>query len=300
MISLIFGAGASSGSGECYPHNPPLGNDLFDDLEKLDGPFSKLDNNQKEIFKKKGFEEGMASIEDDSTTINPLQKELAIYLSKFKIGDNNLYVKLFNNLKDVMEKINIITLNYDLLIEQSLIKNNFLIKYELEYRYGISLLKPHGSSNFLPDLGRNKVTGNVMKGKACYIDCNVINRVMDNKLIEEWCLNSNNSDLSPVLSMYNKEKRVVINSSLINRIKKMYDESVKKSSIIILIGIKYVEHDFHIWEPIKQSGAKIYIVSRSEPKEAIIWAKKNNLELKHISGSFNNSVEVISNLVLDS
>ena len=56
MVTLIFGAGASFGSGNCYPTNPPLGNDLFNELVKLDGAFSRLDKKMKNEFKKKGFE----------------------------------------------------------------------------------------------------------------------------------------------------------------------------------------------------------------------------------------------------
>ena len=55
MVTLIFGAGASFGSGNCYPTNPPLGNDLFNELVKLDGAFSRLDKKMKNEFKKKGF-----------------------------------------------------------------------------------------------------------------------------------------------------------------------------------------------------------------------------------------------------
>ena len=80
LISLVFGAGASFGSGGCSPKNPPLGNDLFNELEGLNGAFAKLDSSSKSVFRADGFEAGMATVVNDSRIINPLQKELASYL----------------------------------------------------------------------------------------------------------------------------------------------------------------------------------------------------------------------------
>lgn len=293
MITIIFGAGASAGSGKCLPYNPPLGNELFDNLVKLNGAFSKLDENQKEIFRKNGFEEGMATIPNDSNIINPLQKEIACYLSKFEVNYDNSYVKLFYELRNIINNITITTLNYDLLIEQSLIKWNRLnIDYSGE-NGGVPLLKLHGSSNFLPDLGQIQISGCSMVNCGTFVEGTKINATLNHLEIVEWCQNPKNDSLSPVLAMYEKGKRVVINSESINNIQRIYTNKLKESSLVVLIGIKYVEQDCHIWNPIKDSKAKILINSRSYPCDAIRWAEQNELEIKHLEGSFNEVVEEI-------
>lgn len=151
MITIIFGAGASKGSGSCSPENPPLGNHLFGKLEELKGAYYNLSDGSKRRFRDEGFEAGMATIANDSRVINPLQKELACYLSKFTVEKGNAYIRLFNKLRSCMNQINIVTLNYDLLIEQSLARQGFIVDYNSSGN-GIGLLKMHGSSNFLPQL----------------------------------------------------------------------------------------------------------------------------------------------------
>lgn len=293
MITIIFGAGASAGSGKCLPYNPPLGNELFDNLIKLNGAFSKLDENQKEIFRKNGFEEGMATIPNDSNIINPLQKEIACYLSKFEVNYDNTYVKLFYEVRNIINNITITTLNYDLLIEQSLIKWNRL---NIDYsggNKGVTLLKLHGSSNFLPNLGQIQISGCSMVNCGTFVEGTKINATLNHLEIVEWCQNPKNDSLSPVLAMYEKSKRVVINSESINNIQRIYTNKLKESSLVVLIGIKYVEQDCHIWNPIKDCKAKILINSRSYPSDVIKWAKQNELEIKHLEGSFNEVIEEI-------
>lgn len=298
MITLIFGAGASSGSVDCFPYKPPTGSELFEELIKLNGTFSKLNINQKKVFKK-NFESGMALIENSSTIINPLQKEIATYLSKFEVGDNNTYVRLFRELKEVMDDITLVTLNYDLLIEQALIKNGLLVKYELNWNNGISLLKPHGSCNFLPILEDRKIQGNIFKGCGSFIDGLKVFKSMDKNYIKEWCNNLENSDLSPILSMYNKEKRVVINNLFIKKIQEMYETKIKSSSIIILMGIKFLEHDTHIWESIKNSKAQIYFNSRNGFDDNMnTWIKKHNINISPIIGGFDEKIDDIIKLIL--
>lgn len=168
MVTIIFGAGASYGSGEntCVPYNPPLGKDLFAHLVRMGGEFSRLSEESKLIFQTQGFEAGMATIEDDSRAINPLQKELACYLSGFEIRPGNGYIRLFNKLHNVLKDICIVTLNYDLLIEQALGLQGFNIDYN-DDKKGITVLKPHGSSNFLPRFPK----GMTITGSMTAINC---------------------------------------------------------------------------------------------------------------------------------
>ena len=300
MDTLIFGAGASFGSGNCYPNNPPLGNELFNELVKLDGAFSRLDEKMKNEFIKKGFEEGMALIQNDSSIINPIQKEVASYLSQFKVENDNAYVNLFKSIKEVINDITIVTLNYDLLIEDALRKNLLFIKYELDWKHGVSLLKPHGSCGFLPDLGGMNMSGNTMINCGTFVDGLNIFRSINKEEIINWCEDPKNSDISPVLSMYNKEKRIVINKNFISNIQEIYKKKIENSRMIILIGVKYIEHDTHIWEPIKNSKAKVYFNSRSGISEEMEkWSKENNINLFSIKGSFNEKIEEISNLILN-
>jgi hypothetical protein len=277
MVTILFGVGASFGSGNCTPYPPPLGKDLFFKLNKQGGHFSKLHDDIKAKFIDHGFEAGMASIKDDSRNINPMQKEMACYLSKFSIKNDNAYARLFNRLKIELSKITIVTLNYDLLIEQALLHNGHNIDYNAAGK-GISLLKPHGSSNFLPQLPAGwNISGNIMVGGGSYFEGLETKAVSTHNEVKEWCENTRNSDLSPVLALYQEGKRIVVNNELINVIQKKYVEAISHSNLIFVVGVKYVEHDNHIWDSLSSSDAKIVIVD-PYPDDTLQWADTNSLQ----------------------
>lgn len=273
MINIIFGAGASFGSGKCTPYCPPLGNNLFENLCEIDGHFKQLPEELKQIFLSKGFESGMAAIDDDSRIINPLQKEVACYLSKFKTTPENAYVRLFNKLKRHISKIAITTLNYDILIEQALSYHGFNIDYN-STNNGITLLKPHGSSNFLPQLPSGMVLqGNTFKNCSSFMEGLKTIAAESHEAVKDWCKDPRNSDLSPVLSIYSKEKRVVINKRLISEIQNKYNEINEQAKLLVLVGIKYIPHDNHIWDSIGESNAKIVVVD-PYPEATEKWLKE--------------------------
>lgn len=235
-----------------------------------------LDDASKSAFRTDGFEAGMATIADDNRLINPLQKELACYLAKFSVKPDNAYVRLFNKLRGCIDKITITTLNYDLLIEQSLASHSFHIDYNGRGN-GINLLKPHGSSNFLPQLPDGMVmSGNVMIGCGAYVGGLETKAVSTSDEIEAWCNDQKNSDLSPVLAMYAEGKRVVINRDLITNTQSRYSEIIASSRLVVLVGIKHIHHDAHIWEPIEKTRPKLFVVD-PYPQSTIDWVKDKKL-----------------------
>lgn len=289
MITLIFGAGASFGSFAGHPNRPPLGNNLFSELVKLNGAHAALDATQKEIFLNCGFEAGMATIANDSRIINPLQKELACYLAEFQARPDNSYVRLFNRLKLISNNIAIATLNYDLLIEQALVYNR--IPFDYNGTNGATpLLKIHGSSNFLPELGTISIQGATMVNCGSFVDGLRVNAASDANAVRSWCNDVRNDAISPSLAMYEKGKRVVINNSLIRGIQDSYKKALAQSSHVAIIGLNYAEHDKHVWDPIASNGANILIVDPN-PDSIIEWARKSRINsINKIPSGFNDAI----------
>lgn len=296
MISLIFGAGASFGS-EMEGATPPLGNHLFEELEKLNGYFSKLPEEVKSEFRVNGFEQGMLGIPNDSSIINPLQKELAMYLSSFKPSIDNAYVRLFRMLGDALKKIHIITLNYDLMIEQSLGIVGFrIVRYGLSNEE-VSLLKVHGSSNFIPDTRGNFFGDMVAVNCGTFIETGRVSVLNNHDEIQAWCNSSQSKSLSPVMCMYNKEKKLVINPKTFEELKGQFNQAITLSETIVIAGVKYVPHDHHIWDDVLSSKANVIIID-TQPDEVLINEfKLRNTIVTVIRSSFYDCIPRLSGLI---
>ena len=88
-IVILMGAGASFGSGDTTPDVPPLGKDLFPQLENAGGIAAELPEDIKQIFRD-NFEKGMASYyEEVRGNTMGFQRELAHYLAQFRPGPGN-------------------------------------------------------------------------------------------------------------------------------------------------------------------------------------------------------------------
>ncbi|MGC2047207.1 MAG: hypothetical protein WA635_01155 [Gallionella sp.] len=306
-VTLIFGAGASHGSGGCSK-TPPLGKDLFNDLNegggaflpllnKSGGAFSQLKDDIKSVFLNDGFEAGMAMIANDNREIIPLQRELALFFSSFQAKNDNAYVRLFSRLRAYTKQLNIVTLNYDLLIEQA------LISHQLDFNYhgngnGINLLKLHGSSNFLPRFPTwLNINNLVAKKTSVFFEGLETDFVFTHEEVTSWHYDNNNIKLSPIIAMYEKGKRVVINNELINEIQLNYSRIMKMSSSVILVGIRYTADDVHVWKPIQESNADLFIVN-TNPSDTLAWAKKYNFRnISVLENSFDKVVWDIIKIV---
>jgi hypothetical protein len=296
-VVFLFGAGASYGSGDCKPHAPPLGTRLFDELEKQGGAFSALSESTKAFFRENGFEAGMASVPNHSTLINALQREVAIYLSKFAAPPHNAYSRLFRRLRSVMSSVVVATLNYDLLIEGSLQQSVGGFAYSTRGTL-TPLLKLHGSSNFLcrlpfgiSQIGESFDCERFIEGAETFI-------AKSTAEIHAWCKDSNNSQLSPVLAVYEKGKRVPINSSLVEQIQQEFRGAVDRASLLVIIGTNYIPEDTHIWSTLEATSARKLIVD-PYPNRLRDWAIKTRGETTIIEGGFNNHVLPISSFIRD-
>ncbi len=270
MILTIFGAGASYGSFECKEGRcPPLGNKVFDDLVQLGGAFSRLPPELHPIFREIGFEAGMALVADSNASINPLQRELASFLVNFHITSNNTYYRLFREIRSIASDLAVATLNYDMLIEQALIYNG--IKYDYNASPGlVPLLKVHGSCNFLPEIP--PMASSVVMHDVGEFYRGFRTRIGENtEEILGWLKSPQNEHVSPVMAMYNREKRVVVNSDLINKIQENFHARVAEAAHIFIVGVAYVPHDEHIWGALAKTRAQVHVYD-PYPAAIVEWA----------------------------
>ena len=298
MVALVLlGAGASYGSNDVSPHPPPVGRELFNELDKLGGVAASLPEDIKNIFKDKGFEAGMSAYAERTGEVTRFQLELGRYLSQFKAGPHNTYVNMLNLLG--ASRVVYSSLNYDLLLEDAC---NFAgidgVSYSQEMpssRY-IKLFKPHGSCNFWPNLGAGQIRGSLFVN--CSVDVQATVQVLDPVAARERF--GNEDSISPAISMYAEGKAVKVCPDFVNLQQQMWVDVANKAKKIFVIGVKIHREDEHIWGTLINTKSNVYYVARTKDSVRDFYelkksSCKRNLYL--IEGDFESSIPKIARLV---
>ncbi|MGC0798456.1 hypothetical protein [Pantoea agglomerans] len=291
---VVFGAGASYGSGDVIPYPPPLGDKLFEKLEDLNKVASKIPKHIKDTFKL-NFEKGMAEyFRYTDMSVLPFQRELAGYLAKFSPGETNHYARLISKLNP--RRTIYCSLNYDLLFELAANSINFNIIYSNKFELGhVRLLKIHGSSNFWPNLADNAFRGVRITG-ATIADMNLpIKPVNQQKSIFKAF---NEDSIAPAIAMYAEGKAVRVSPDYVSHQQDMWENSLKSSSKVFIVGVRVHLADKHIWEKLASCKAEIHYfgMDKDEP-EFNEWKKTYNVKKGFFYKlNFEEAVDTINNL----
>jgi len=274
---FLFGAGASAHSGSCQPHPPPEGNALFAALS-TEGTAKTLSNRFGKLFGDR-FELGMAAVRRDADEYTtPFLIQMARYLSTFNPGPNNIYVCLFSALIDRGIPFRVASTNYDLLIERSLGTLDTPANYDVPPAIfkapplGITVLKIHGSCNFLPDLGTNTFHGVSFKNNRVNLSAPV--RVAsDARDIDRFLCGD--TGLAPAMALYSEGKEVLFCPDFVTRQQRCFAQLASCVRNIFVVGLRVNERDAHIWSTLAASPASLWYVS---PEQDLFrdWAYRNS------------------------
>jgi hypothetical protein len=297
-ILLLFGAGASTGSGGTNKITP-LGRNIFSCLCK-EFPNTWGNKIKGELKKKfvENFEAGMDSLYKTPKELHfevaPLLVELSIFFSKFNIiAQNNLYVKLFRKFELALRNRDIIisTLNYECLVEYALHICQIDVDYCGNY-LGSRLFKLHGSCNFIP---QNFTGGG--PGLSFDIGSGTINTPIKIVKPENVEAEFANIPIPAAMSLYTHEKRNIISPDIIKKIIKDFEVYTREVQNIIVIGIKPTpEIDTHIWNPLQSTKANVVLVGNEEScKDWISKYKKGRSD--YVGSRFKDCFDQICDLM---
>jgi hypothetical protein len=260
---VLFGAGASYGSGDVIPYPPPLGKELYNKL-KFDYPhtWGKLPEKVDEKFTE-NFEVGMQLIwEAYPNDVPQLMRNMAEYFSRFNPppannSSSNLYVKFLGELKPLINNILFSSLNYDLLFEDAAKYNELMVSYFLQNKVNINFLKLHGSCNFLP---RGAEFIDVTFNYPALIDIEL--QAVDASQVIKFC--NSHTSAYPAMCLYMKSKPTQFGYPRILELQSNWEDQVSRAERILIIGARPYPPDRHIWKPLYQTDAKLgYIGSKS-------------------------------------
>ncbi|OEN26908.1 hypothetical protein BHF45_20520 [Escherichia coli] len=294
---FIFGAGASFGS-EPVCDKAPLGYQLIAQMQKMGGVAGTITGELKTEFEKNP-EKGMdLFFEKRPQDITALLVQMAEFFCQFQISQDNTYVQLIKKLSN--RKYVFSTTNYDLLIEQAAAANGKLLDYGIaEHHSTMSLLKIHGSCNFIPP--EHVYSGYHLNG--CVIDYSTVQHVSeyepfvarDIQDIIKYC--KSNPSIGPALAIYHPEKRVLHASKCIEEQQHLFKEEIKKSKKIFIIGLSVNPADTHIWQELHNTKADLYYVD-TNPNAYEEWSKTRKTKNSFIINErFENSLNRISKIL---
>ncbi len=159
---FLFGAGASAGSGPCHPEGATGRFRLDRTTASLFLRVRPLIDELLKLFEA-NFEEGMHAFwTRHPSAMQHFIRDMAYYFSRFSPEPGNHYIELIKTIKAKRHDVLLSTLNYEMLIEAAITICGSTVSYE---GYGglstgdFTLLKLHGSCNFLPDFGGGSISG---------------------------------------------------------------------------------------------------------------------------------------------
>lgn len=250
---VLLGAGASYGSLDVRPYPPPLGNHLFDALDALGGAASRIPDEIKAEFRR-NFEVGMVRYyEYAEGKIMAFHRELAGYLASFEPGPDNAYAVLGELLGSATTSY--VSLNYDLLLEESLFRRGHRVAYVQARTPDIfEVVKIHGSCNFWPFLGNNIFIGcEAGMNLAGDVGAPVVPIGRDETL--RRC--AGDEGFAPAIAMYAEGKDVRVCRDAIRVHQERWESLVNNAKRIIVIGVRVNPVDAHIWGVVANAGAAI-------------------------------------------
>lgn len=253
MKLLLLGAGASFGSTKTGV--PPMGADLFDHLRRFNPPgWGALDSNLSAEFRE-DFERGMTLLAKNNSHAMPiLQRAMADFFFRFTPSYDNLYVKLALKIRSFSWQGAIATLNYERLLELSLLSQGVnLVVNQSPQGNQVELCLPHGCCHLFCDFGYANPTAVSFSGTNASFDGPI--KVISDP--QQFQRRIQNDAVPPVMSYFEPQKRTSAGASFIEGQRDRFRRLVSQAETIIAVGIRVRPNDSHIWTPISQTNARV-------------------------------------------
>lgn len=299
-VVILFGAGASSFSGPTLYRGraalaPPLGrgpNGLFARLLAEGGVAEQIPAELHPILTE-DFEYGMRLLEGLPLSFHcAFQRQIALHLASYRIQRNNLYSKLLAPTHMRSRELQYSTINYDMLLDQAFARFGLQIEgspKDSPNRQFVTLLKLHGASNVLIKI-RNHIHNNEVCGTQYGLSAfggNLGQLYLANSYVEirRWCSARENEQFSPVLAQYVGQKPFLTHANAFGELQEFWAQRVSAAHTVVLIGVRHVPVDEHIWGPLLKSDSELLVV---DPDFSAIesWGARRTRKPRHIAKSF--------------
>lgn len=296
MNLMLLGAGASYGSS--VHRVPPIGAGLFKELQKFNPPgWGALPTSIASQFVA-DFEQGMCELASSRPHDMPiLQRAMAAYFFNFSPSNDSLYLRLAERIKRSDWKGAITTLNYERLLEISLLHVGIQPVVDMEPLVGqVEVCLPHGSCHLFCEGVQASPTGVSFSGVGVTFDGQVV--AVSNSSQYQRRINGNS--VPPVMSYFEPNKSTSSGTSFIKRQRDRWHTLADRAETIVIVGVKVRPRDAHIWSAIASSNARVvFCAGQSAGDEFHQWAlaerpdKQNEILYGYFEDKFDEICESI-------
>ena len=296
MNLMLLGAGASYGSSS---HNvPPIGAGLFAELRRFNPvAWGGLPAEITGHFEA-DFERGMRELARTRSHDMPiLQRAMAAYFFNFLPTQDSLYVRLAERIKRNNWKGAIATLNYERLLEISLLHVGVQpVVNTLPSTGQIEVCLPHGCCHLFCEGVQASATGVSFSGVGVTFDGQVV--AISNPAQFQARINGNS--VPPVMSYFEPEKTTNSGVSFIRDQRARWVALTEGANTIAVVGVKVRPSDSHLWEAIAKTKARVVFCSGNTAGiEFQEWAERERpaKENEVLSGYFADAFNAICGAV---
>lgn len=271
-IVLLFGAGASYGSGAVLPEPPPLGPHLFDELQRHSCAWASIPAEYASGFRA-DFEVGMKAYYDSALgktlDLLALTHGMARFLGGFSCAPGNVYGQIAQAIQSSRRRVVLASLNYDLLLEEALGGEGIVFddrmraisRYlwrqttEIAPATGIPLLKPHGSANFFDMGSATFAPVSPIPGRGAgepFIDS------LRPDLWRRFILGQ--TGRPAIMSLYMPTKEALFGTDALGEVRTILETELMQAAQVCIVGVALRPEDDHVWGPIRRTAAQINYV----------------------------------------
>jgi hypothetical protein len=292
MRVILFGAGASYGSGAVDPEPPPLGDRLFELLARtFPRSWGALPRADQARFHE-SFEIGMGALLATGSHAVPLMmQEFAVLFSRYQPGPGNAYSVLIESLEKAgkLADTSFASLNYECLLEWALMLRRRPVAYFGPQQGFVDVWKLHGSCNFLPGPGLHVAparTGITFSGSGVKFNSGI-------EAVEPGTVADRlrQTGLYPAMAYYAQGKDIQISEPSILVVQRMYADAVARVTSVAVIGVRPNVDDHHVWGPLSSTAARIIYVGSKDAYDDWRKGHRGNRAIDHVGARFSEAIE---------
>lgn len=321
---IMVGAGAScagpgiirqlNSSPALASGNPPLGGQLLATLQSVFP--GDWDESIEKYFQRDptDFEAGMAQMyealwthgsAEQRSKFNWCMFHLTEYFTNWHIIDEScLYVRLINQLRDwrVLSatgdnpNLAFVSLNYERLLEEAIMRSEeILVTFQSRdhpsFSNRVPVWKPHGSCHFAASAKEGTIgypTPSDLDGGLKPMRREELSMRLG--MISEQLAVGSVDPFPIVMSLYMMNKPTMVGQEVIRSIRERYLESVGEADLLVMIGVRPVWSDNHLFDPIlARSGPTLFVGYDSEELQE--FTERSHGEVTHVARTFAEMVD---------